>query len=355
MIRYTHGNLLEADTEALVNTVNTVGVMGKGIALMFKEQYPENFQDYEAACKRGELQTGRMFVTLTRALHGPRWIINFPTKRHWRPPSKVEWIDAGLADLRRLLIEKSIKSVAIPPLGSGNGKLDWLQVKPLLEKHLGDLEEVEIVVFEPTRAYHNVSKTTGVEKLTPARAMIAEMVRRYEVLGLECSILEVQKLAWVLDRVIKRLGLDNPLKLSFAANRYGPYSDELRHLLDALDGSYLHCDKRIADASPTDTIHFAPTHVGKLRSYWSGAEARVYVEALDAADTFIDGFQSPLGMEALATVGWLIDEVRVEPNLQAIRAGINDWPSGDGAADRKQRLFSDDLLQAAIERCVVHT
>ncbi|MEM9419073.1 MAG: macro domain-containing protein [Planctomycetota bacterium] len=352
MIRYTTGNLLDTEAEALVNTVNTVGVMGKGIALMFREKYLDIFKAYKTACEREEIQTGRMFVTPTGELQGPRFVIHFPTKRHWRPPSKLEWIDEGLADLRRVLIENEIKSVAIPPLGAGNGKLVWSDVRPLIEKHLGDLPDqgIDVLVFEPSRAYHNVSKTTGVEELTPARAMVGEMIRRYEVLGLDCSILEVQKLAWVLNRVVDRLGLKNPLKLRFEANRYGPYSDNLRHLLDALDGSYLHCDKRLADASPLDTIHVAPSHADRLRNYFRGAEKAGWTEAVEQSDAFIDGFQSPLGMEALATVGWLLDEQDVEPTLAAVREGIGQWPHGNDAAERKQRLFGDALLQAALER-----
>lgn len=350
MIHYTTGNLLDDDAEALVNTVNTVGVMGKGIALMFKERFPANYTAYKTACERGDIVPGRVFVTENLELSAPRWLINFPTKKHWRPPSRLEWIDEGLADLRRVLVEKDIKSIAIPPLGSGNGELDWDDVRPLIEQHLGDLEGVEVVVYEPTRAYHNVSKTTGVEKLTPARAMIAEMVRLYELLGLDCSILEVQKLAWVLERVIVRLGIEDPLKLQFKPDRYGPYSDRLRHLLDNLDGSYLHCDKRLGDASPTDVIHCAPTHYEKLRRYISGAEFGPYRDVVAEADAFIDGFQSPLGMEALATVGWLIERESADPSVPGIRQGINRWPAGDEAAARKQRLFSDELLSAALTR-----
>lgn len=350
MIHYTTGNLLEDDAEALVNTVNTVGVMGKGIALMFKERFPDIFKAYKTACERGEIETGRMFVTPTGALHGARYVIHFPTKQHWRPPSRLEWIDTGLADLRRVLMQEGISSIAIPPLGSGNGKLDWSEVRPLIEKHLGDLSGVSVTVYEPSRAYHNVSKTTGVEKLTPARALIAEMVRRYEVLGLDCSILEVQKLAWVLELVIKKLGVEDPLKLQFSANRYGPYSNRLDHLLNALDGSYLHCDKRLADATPVDVIHFAPANTEKLRQYLASAEFGPYRETVEQADAFIDGFQSPLGMEALATVGWLIEHEDSEPTLEGIRAAIAKWPAGKSAAERKQRLFKDNLLRAALER-----
>ena len=154
-------------------------------------------------------------LTESPELNGPRWIINFPTKAHWRYPSKLDWIKSGLQDLRRVIQEKGIKSIALPPLGSGNGGLDWRAVRPLIESVLGDLPDVEVVVYEPTAAYQNVTKTTGVEKLTPARAMIAEMIRRYEVLGFDCSILEVQKLAWVLSQVIKNLRIEDPLKLNF--------------------------------------------------------------------------------------------------------------------------------------------
>src|SRR5688572_9765584 len=116
MMRFTQGNLLDADVDAVVNTVNTVGVMGKGIALMFKERFPENFSAYAAACKSGEVQVGRMFVQAGAELDGPRLIINFPTKKHWRQPTQVEWIEAGLVDLKRVIRSKGIRSIALPPL-----------------------------------------------------------------------------------------------------------------------------------------------------------------------------------------------------------------------------------------------
>jgi O-acetyl-ADP-ribose deacetylase (regulator of RNase III) len=178
MMRFTQGNLLDARVDALVNTVNTVGVMGKGIALMFKERFPENYAAYEAACKAGEVQVGRMFVQGGAELDGPRWIINFPTKKHWRQPTRIEWVEAGLSALKEVIREKRIRSIALPPLGCGNGGLDWNEVRPRIESALGDLEGVDIVVFEPTAKYQNVAKKNGVEKLTPARALIAELIRR---------------------------------------------------------------------------------------------------------------------------------------------------------------------------------
>lgn len=193
MIKYTHGNLLDAKTEALVNTVNTVGVMGKGIALMFKERFCKNMEEYTKACKANKIQTGRMFVTETGELMGPKWIVNFPTKQHWRSPSKLEWITEGLEDLKAFIIKSHVKSIAIPPLGAGNGGLDWLVVREQINKTLANLEDVHILVYEPTSKYQNVSKNKGVEKLTASRALIAELVRRYWILGMECSLLEIQK------------------------------------------------------------------------------------------------------------------------------------------------------------------
>jgi O-acetyl-ADP-ribose deacetylase (regulator of RNase III) len=157
MIRYIQGNLLASEAEALVNTVNTVGIGGKGIALMFKEAHPENFRAYAAACKAGRLPPGGLFITESPALFGPRWIINFATKDHWRQPSRLDWIRHGLVALREEIIARAIPSIAIPPLGAGNGGLDWNEVRPLIIEALADLD-CDIVIYEPTPAYQNVAK-----------------------------------------------------------------------------------------------------------------------------------------------------------------------------------------------------
>ena len=350
MMILTQGHLLEARADALVNTVNTVGIMGKGIALMFKERFPENFEAYEAACEAEQVEVGRMFVTPGLELDGPRWIINFPTKKHWRSPSKLEWIKAGLQDLRTVIVKNGIRSIAIPPLGCGDGGLEWPVVRGMIERELSDLPGVEILVYEPTPRYQNVAKRHGVQKLTPARALIAEAVRRYWIQGIECTLLEVQKLAWFLERSIDRRGLDNPLDLRFRADRYGPYADRLRHLLDSLDGSYLHCEKRLADADPFDPIWFEESKREKADLYLQSQEARDYLPVLEEVDGLIEGFQSPLGMEALATVDWLITMEGVTPSLQAVRRGIEQWQSGQDVAERKKRIFDDQLLELALGR-----
>jgi O-acetyl-ADP-ribose deacetylase (regulator of RNase III) len=350
MIRYTQGNLLDADAQALVNTVNTVGVMGKGIALMFKEAFPENFRRYSAACKDHQVEVGRMFVTERSELLGPKWIINFPTKKHWRHPSKLQWINEGLDDLRRVIEEKEIQSIAIPPLGSGNGGLEWPVVRREIEAKLSDMEGVDIVVFEPTQKYQNVAKKQGVKKLTPARALIAELVRRYWVLGIDCSLLEIQKLAWFLERNIERLAEDNPLDLQFVANKYGPYANRLDHLLNALDGSYLHCDKRIADAGPTDVIAFDDSKKEYVAVYLRSPVAKPYLEALERTAEVIDGFESPLGMEMLATADWLLQREGCAPTVAAVKEGLAHWPGGADAAARKTRLLDESYIGLALER-----
>ena len=347
MITFTQGNLLEAHAEVLVNTVNTVGVMGKGIALMFKERFAENFRRYAAACKAREVQTGKMFVTPVHELDGPRWIVNFPTKQHWRSPSRLEWVQEGLQDLRRFLLEQHIQSVAIPPLGAGNGGLEWAKVREQITQTLGDLD-IEILVFEPTSQYQNVAKRTGVEKLTPARALIAELVRRYWVLGMECSLLEIQKLAWFLEREIEKRGLTS-LDLRFNVHKYGPYADRLRHLLEGLDGSYLHSDKRISDATPLEVIWFDDARKDLVHRYLQ-SEAKAYAHALESTTALIDGFESPFGMELLATVDWLLAREGVAPTVPALREGLRHWRGGSDAAARKDRLFDDRALGIALER-----
>ncbi|HDS1698732.1 MULTISPECIES: type II toxin-antitoxin system antitoxin DNA ADP-ribosyl glycohydrolase DarG [Pseudomonas] len=349
MIRFMQGNLLEAKAEALVNTVNTVGVMGKGIALMFKERFVENYRQYAAACKAKEVVTGKMFVTEVRELDGPRWIVNFPTKRHWRSPSQIGWIVEGLHDLRNFIINNQVASIAIPPLGAGNGGLPWAAVREQIQSVLGDLD-ADVFVFEPTANYQNVSKRSGVEVLTPARALIAELVRRYWVLGMECSLLEVQKLAWFLERSIERFtpGI-NPLELKFVAHKYGPYANRLEHLLDNLDGSYLHCRKRISDAGPLDVIWFDEGRKSFLQAYLN-SEAKAYLPALEFTAELIDGFESPFGMELLATVDWLLHEDGVEPTVPAVREHLKSWSGGVGAAARKSKLFDDEALGIALQK-----
>lgn len=349
MITHKTGNLLGARVDALVNTVNEVGVMGKGIALQFRESYPESAREYADAAKRHEVHVGRVLVTPSHALMGPQWIIHFPTKRHWRRPSRLEWVREGLGDLVRVVQELRIRSIAVPPLGCGNGGLDWTEVRALIDEAFATVPDVDVVVFEPTDAYQAAAKAGGVKKLTPARALVAEMVRRYSVLGLGCTNLEVHKLAWFLQRMLLEGCTANPLRLRFVADKYGPYADQLRHLLDALDGSYLHCEKRLSDAGPFEPIRFEDSERGSLAAYLAGPGVE-FLPALEATTAIIDGFESPLGMELLATVDWLLTEEHCEPTTAAVRAGLAAWPGGAAAARRKLDLFDERLIDLALGR-----
>jgi len=348
MIEFRQGNLLDADAEALVNTVNTVGVSGKGIALMFKESFPDNFRAYEAISKAGALMPGGLFVTERQDMLGPRWIINFATKKHWRQPSHLPWIQAGLAALREEILDRGIQSIAIPPLGAGNGGLEWNAVRPLIAQALADLD-CTVIVYEPTQAYQNVVRRNGVEKLTPARALMAEIIGRYEVLGFDCSILEAQKLAWFLTGASSRYDLPSPIVNDFAAHKYGPYSERVRHLLDSLDGSYLACERRVADAGPLEPIHFRHDRQDDIRAYLTTPAASIYRPALDHVTAKIDGFQSPYGLELLATIDWLRRQSKIEMAASPMLAAIARWPGPEGAAARKARVFSETHIAIAVK------
>ena len=276
-----------------------------------------------------------MFVTAATELGGPRWIVNFPTKRHWRHPSKIQWIVDGLADLKLVIDRLGIRSIALPPLGSGNGGLEWSEVRTVIEAVLGAVDGLDVIVYEPTAKYQNVAKGHGVELLTISRALIAEVIRRYGVLGFDCSLIEVQKLAWILSRTMREQKLTDPLKLQFTAGRYGPFTPQLTHILDALDGSYLHCDRRAADARPFDAIHMDAGRLPKLAAFFTTAAGAPFIDALDATDTLIDGFQSPLGMEALATVDWLLSRDGVATSVSAVREGLAQCARGQWVSRAK--------------------
>jgi O-acetyl-ADP-ribose deacetylase (regulator of RNase III) len=149
MIEMKQGNLLEQDAEALVNAVNCVGVMGKGIALQFKQVFPEVFEQYKIACGAGEVTPGRMFTVQTDRLFNPQYIVHFPTKRHWKERSRLKDIQSGLVALIAEVERMGIQSIAVPPLGCGNGGLDWDVVKPMIIEAFAGLPDVQVFVFEP--------------------------------------------------------------------------------------------------------------------------------------------------------------------------------------------------------------
>ncbi len=231
MIEYKKGDILQADVEALVNTVNCVGVMGRGIALQFKNQFPENFQVYRSACAQEKVRPGQMFVFETGTLTHPKFIINFPTKRHWRGKSRIEDIDLGLEALVKEIQIHGIRSIAIPPLGSGLGGLNWTIVRRHIEAAFQATQDIKIIVFEPTS---NPVQTTSrdVPAMTTGRATLVALMHRY-LAGLMdpfVSLLEVHKLMYFMQEA------GEPLRLQYAKAPYGPYAQNLRHVFRTIEG-----------------------------------------------------------------------------------------------------------------------
>lgn len=301
MIEFRSGDILKDDAEALINTVNCVGVMGRGIALQFKGAFPENFKSYAAACQRGDVQPGRMFVFETGQLTPPRYIINFPTKRHWRGKSRMEDIDAGLAALVEVIREKCIRSVAIPPLGSGLGGLDWLSVKPRIEAALRPLTEVRAIVYEPkgAPASDKMMHSREVAKMTAGRAALVELTHRYlgGLLDPFVTLLEVHKLMYFMQEA------GEPLRLKFNQAPYGPYAENLRHVLLAIEG---HLVSGYADGgdAPDKQLKLVPGAVGDAVAFLErhGATRARF----DKVAALVEGFESPFGLELLSTVHWVM-------------------------------------------------
>ncbi|MFI5125019.1 MAG: macro domain-containing protein [Chitinophagales bacterium] len=340
MIQYKHSNLLLSNAEALVNTVNTVGIMGKGIALQFKESFPLNFKLYQKACKAGEVQIGSMFVTETGRFTGPKYIINFPTKTDWRSNTRIEYIEEGLNDLIKVIQEKHIQSIAIPPLGCGNGGLDWKDVKPLIERKLMPLsEQIQIEVYEP--GHHSYTKTTAkkeVPPLTKARALVLAMAEKYNVLGFDISHLEIQKLAYFL----QEFGQPD-LNLHYQKGAYGPYATNLKHLLAYLEGYYFKGQIRFHDMKPTDALLLVEERLPEVHTFLEQQLDQTEVERLRRVNALIEGFESPYGLELLATAHWAKKELKT-PSLDAIHSYILKW------SDRKSRLMSRQQIAIALDR-----
>jgi O-acetyl-ADP-ribose deacetylase (regulator of RNase III) len=338
-IHYETGNLLTTDVDALVNTVNTRGIMGKGVALQFKQAFPDNYERYRKACQRGEVRLGHMFVVETGRLR-PRLIINFPTKNHWRSRSKLPDIERGLEALQVVIRESNVESIALPALGCGNGGLAWDDVRPLIEEYLGDLLDVNVVVYPPSHA--PVASTMPVRtqrpRMTPGRAALIGLLDRYIGPGLGVTPLEIQKLMYFLQVA------GEPLRLRYDAAKYGPYAENLNHVLQAVEGHFLRGygdrSQRVHDAEPIELMPGAVDHAQTLLA--DHPETR---ERFDRVAQLVEGFESPYGLELLATTHWVAmenDEAKKDSAVaeQLVRA----WSA------RKANLFTTRHIQLAWSR-----
>lgn len=319
MIEYKTGDILREDAEALVNTVNCVGVMGRGIALQFKKAFPANFKAYAAACKSDEVQPGRMFVFETGHLTNPRYIVNFPTKRHWRGKSRLSDIEAGLESLAELIQSKQIRSIAVPPLGSGLGGLNWPDVRTRIETALRDLPDVRVIVFEPAGAPDpkNMSHIRAVPEMTAGRAALVELIHRYlgGLLDPFVTLLEVHKLMYFMQEA------GEPLQLRVKKGHYGPYAENLRHVLNAIEG---HLVSGYADGSdaPRTKLALVPGAVEDA-SQFLDSQPETRARFAKVAD-LVEGFESAFGLELLSTVHWIMKHEGVSSVDQVVKRTY-DW------------------------------
>ena len=302
MITYKTGDILTETAEALVNTVNCVGVMGRGIALQFKRAFPDNFKAYAARCKRKQVRPGRMYVFETGTIVPPQYIVNFPTKRHWRGKSRIEDIESGLQSLAEEIRSRRIRSIAIPPLGSGLGGLDWRNVRTRMETVLDALEDVEIVIFEPGGgpAENRANRSRDVPKMTPGRAALVELLDRY-LLGLLdpfVTLLEAHKLMYFMQAA------GEPLRLRFKKGPYGPYAENLRHVLHAIEGHFVSGYADGGDA-PGRQLRLVPGALEDARAFL--ADKADTQRRFNAVSELVDGFESPFGLELLSTVHWIVE------------------------------------------------
>lgn len=338
MIEFRTGDILQADTEALVNTVNCVGFMGRGIALAFKEAFPENFKAYERACKHGEMLPGRMLVFKTDSLTNPRIIVNFPTKRHWRGTSRMEDIEAGLKDLIRVVREERIQSIAIPPLGCGLGGLDWAKVKPLIQATIGRMDGVTAIVFEPSEQ-RETSKARPAKPpgMTIARAVLVMALRRYlsAMLDPSVSLLELHKLMYFLTKAGERLDLQ------YQKAHFGPYAENLRFLLQKMNHYYVEADLTQGD-NPQVPVQLVPSAEEDARAFLANKQATL--ARLDRVFKLIEGWESPHGLELLATVLWLASEEHVGRD-NVVQAAYMWNPQKRKFSVRQIELAYDTLLE----------
>lgn len=333
MIEYKIGDILDADAEALVNTVNCVGIMGRGVALQFKNRFPANFEEYEAACQRGEVQPGKMFVFETRTLMNPKFIINFPTKRHWKGKSRMEDIDSGLKALVEEIRSRGIRSIAIPPLGSGLGGLNWLDVRPRVEKALRDLDNLAVTIFEPNSAPVK-TKSSKVPTMSPGRAALVVLMNRYlgGLMDPFVTLLEVHKLMYFLQEA------GEPLSLDYKKAHYGPYAEKLRHVLRAVEG---HLISGYADGgdAPDKQLELVPGALKDADAFLRDRKATV--QRFDRVADLVEGFETPFGLELLATVHW------VAKNEHA--TGPEDAAAKVYAWNDSKRRFSQRQVNIAYE------
>jgi O-acetyl-ADP-ribose deacetylase (regulator of RNase III)/uncharacterized protein YwgA len=341
MIKYITGDILESEAQALVNTVNTVGVMGKGIALQFKKAFPHNFKAYSEACKKGEIAIGKSLIIKDISLNtGEKIIINFPTKKDWRKPSEYSFIAEGLDDLVKVLEEYQIRSIAIPPLGAGNGGLEWEKVKKMIEQKLAKLD-TEILVYEPNAQIKEHLKKERVN-LTDARALLLYMLYDLVRNGEYISEFSSEKVCYFL----QRFGGEGYFKLKFEPNFYGPYSGKVRFVLNALNGSYI-MGYSDMNKKPFDPLMMVADGYEPVKQHVEGNEGLLLIAK--KTQSFLSGFYSDFALELLSSVDYIMYHYNIS-DREEIAKKLKEW------SNRKQSMFSNpkylDISIAHIQKAM---
>lgn len=335
MINIIKGDILKQNTEAIVNTVNCVGVMGRGIALSFRENYPENYKEYKTACDKGEVAPGRMFVYFTGDIFERRYIINFPTKKHWKEKSRIDYIKNGLDDLVKVINEYKIKSITIPPLGCGLGGLDWNIVRPIIENSMSKLPDVEVNIIEPDNSFEIERKKTVVSeksKLTIGRASLLVLMSRYleGMMDISVSLLELHKLMYFLQES------GESLRLNYKKALYGPYAVNLRHVLDVMNNVYISgYDDR--EDNPDKEIYFKDHSFILAEDFLASHEGTL--EKIEKVSKLISGFETPFGMELISTVHWVAKNENADTPQKAISL-THAW-------NERKKMFNNKHIEIA--------
>ncbi len=326
MIQYITGNILESKAQAIINTVNTDGVMGKGIALQFKKSFPNNYKAYVDACKKEKIDIGKLFIFKDSNLTiGEKIIINFPTKRSWRKPSEYSFIEKGLVDLITIIDTNKIQSIAIPPLGAGNGGLEWEKVKKIIEQKLNQLD-IDVFVYEPTSQIKEYLKQERV-KLTDARALLLYLLYDLVKNGEYVSEFSSEKVCYFL----QRFGAKKYFKLEFEPNFYGPYSGKVRFVLNALNGSYI-MGYSDMDKKPFEPLTLVSDGYETVKNHIENNPELIVIS--QKTIKFLTGFYSDFALELFSSIDYLTIKNKTM-NKEIISKQLEDW------SDRKRSLFSN--------------
>ena len=332
------GDILTSDADAIVNTVNCVGVMGRGLALQFKNAYPENFRSYKKVCDAKQLEPGGLYIFDRGSLERPHYIVNFATKGHWKGMSRLADVKKGLVALREEVIRYKMRSVAVPPLGCGLGGLDWSEVRPLIEATLGDLPDVRIVVYPPDGVPVDGlgSKSKTVPGMTPGRAALIALARKYlsQVWEPQITLLEIHKLAYFLQ------ASGQPLRLDFQRGHYGPYARNLRNVLSHMQGHFIDGYLGAQDLPETE-IGLRADAVAQAQEFLARDEDTM--ARFDIVARWIEGFEGPYGLETLATVAWLVD--KEHSSRVSVVHDFQSWNRRKSKFDSEHIVKAFDVLQ----------